>query len=138
MNFPSDTAGEKDEQFEFIAADVFLRRFIIDLHSANPVFIALGADVFFWIAGEIGCSCSLDRAVFRLFGDYFEVGFALGLGLQVIPTCRANEINNLHFDVRHLNTLPWTTSGDLAHNLPKRISAVVGVGPNLQAAPDGM
>jgi hypothetical protein len=71
-------------------------------------------------------------------GAYFEVGFALGLGLQVIPTCRANEINNLHFDVRHLNTLPWTTSGDLAHNLPKRISAVVGVGPNLQAAPDGM
>jgi hypothetical protein len=31
--------------------------------------IAPGADVFFWEGGEIGCSCSLDRAVFWLFGD---------------------------------------------------------------------
>jgi hypothetical protein len=82
MNFPSDTAGEKDEQFEFIAADVFLRRFIIDLHSANPVFIALGADVFFWIAGEIGCSCSLDRAVFRLFGDT-DINIAAGGAIRM-------------------------------------------------------
>src|SRR5215475_9163234 len=69
MNFPSETAGEKGEHFDGIAADVFLRRFIIDFHSANPVFIAFGADVFFWVAGEIGCSFSLDAAVFRLFGN---------------------------------------------------------------------
>ena len=31
--------------------------------------IALKADGFFWVVGEIGCSCSLGRAVFRLFGD---------------------------------------------------------------------
>src|SRR5262245_22774026 len=69
MNFPSETAGEKGEQFDGIAADVFLRRFINELRSANPVFIAFGADVFFWIAGEIGCRFSLDAAVFRLFGN---------------------------------------------------------------------
>jgi hypothetical protein len=33
------------------------------------VIIAPSADVFFWEAGEIGCSYSLDRAVFWLFGD---------------------------------------------------------------------
>jgi hypothetical protein len=46
-------------------------RLIIDLHALilNLVFIALRADVFFWVVGEIGCSCSLGAAVFRLFGD---------------------------------------------------------------------
>jgi hypothetical protein len=70
-------------------------------------------------------------------GVYFEAGFALGLKLTVIPTCRADQIANLHFDIRHLNTLAWTAPSDLAASLAKRIRAVVGVGPNLQAAPDG-
>jgi hypothetical protein len=64
-------------------------------------------------------------------GVYFEAGFALGLGLPVIPTCQADEINNLHFDIRHLNTLPWNTPSDLAENLAKRIRAVIGTGPNV-------
>ena len=69
MNFPSKSGGEEDEQLYFIVADVFLRRLIIDLHSTNLVVIALGADVFFWVGGEIDCSCSLSVTVFRLFGD---------------------------------------------------------------------
>jgi hypothetical protein len=64
-------------------------------------------------------------------GVYFEAGFALGLGLTVIPTCRTDEIGRLHFDIRHLNTLPWTTPDDLADSLTKRIRAVIGTGPNL-------
>ncbi len=64
-------------------------------------------------------------------GVYFEAGFALGLGLTVIPTCRANEIVKLHFDVRHLNTLSWENPSDLADGLAKRIRAVIGVGPNI-------
>jgi hypothetical protein len=61
---------------------------------------------------------------------YFEAGFALGLGVIVIPTCRADEIPNLHFDIKHLNTLPWTTPAELADGLNRRIRAVVGVGPD--------
>jgi hypothetical protein len=64
-------------------------------------------------------------------GVYFEVGFALGLGLTVIPTCRSEEIGALHFDIRHLNTLLWKTPQELATNLQKRIRAVVGIGPDL-------
>ena len=63
-------------------------------------------------------------------GVYFEAGFALGMGITVIPTCRADEVNQLHFDIRHLNTLLWTTPADLADKLSKRIMAVVGTGPN--------
>lgn len=66
-------------------------------------------------------------------GVYFEAGFALALGLPVIPTCRADEIEMLHFDIRHLNTLLWKAPNDLADSLAKRIRAVVGVGPNMQS-----
>jgi hypothetical protein len=66
-------------------------------------------------------------------GVYFEAGFALGLGLQIIPTCRADEIGNLHFDVKHLNTLVWNSPSELADKLAKRIRAVIGVGPHNRA-----
>ena len=62
-------------------------------------------------------------------GVYFEAGFALGLGLTVIPTCRADNIKGLHFDIAHLNTLVWKTPEDIAEKLGKRILAVVGPAP---------
>jgi hypothetical protein len=58
-------------------------------------------------------------------GVYFEAGFALGLGLIVIPTCREDEVSKLHFDIKHLNTLLWSDPGQLADKLAKRIRAVV-------------
>jgi hypothetical protein len=61
---------------------------------------------------------------------YFEAGFALGLGLIVIPTCRADGISALHFDIKHLNTLPWNTPAELADGLNRRIRAVIGAGPD--------
>jgi hypothetical protein len=66
-------------------------------------------------------------------GVYFEAGFALGLGLTVIPTCRKDHLNKLHFDIQHLNPLPWTSPEDLALDLTKRIVAVVGTGPVVQS-----
>ena len=63
-------------------------------------------------------------------GVYFEAGFALGLGLTVIPTCRADEVPKLHFDIKHLNTLLWNTPVELAGGLNRRIRAVIGAGPD--------
>jgi len=60
---------------------------------------------------------------------YFEAGFALGLGLIVIPTCREDEAELLHFDIRHLNALHWKNSEDLLNKLSQRIRAVLGAGP---------
>jgi hypothetical protein len=62
-------------------------------------------------------------------GVYFEAGFALGLGLTVIPTCRADDVAKLHFDIKHLNTLLWHAPAELADALNRRIRAVVGTGP---------
>jgi hypothetical protein len=58
-------------------------------------------------------------------GVYFEAGFALGLGLPVIPTCREDDVKSLHFDIKHLNTLLWSNPEDLTEKLAKRIGAVI-------------
>jgi hypothetical protein len=62
-------------------------------------------------------------------GVYYEAGFAFGLGLPVIPTCRGDQIGQLHFDVRHINTLRWDDPEQLAIDLTRRIAAVIGDGP---------
>ncbi len=67
-------------------------------------------------------------------GVYFEAGVAVGLGIPVIPTCRADHLDKLHFDIRHINTLRWETPEQLARDLAKRISAVIGDGPMLHSA----
>ena len=62
-------------------------------------------------------------------GVYFEAGFAMGLNLPVIWTCRGDDIGNLHFDVRQYNCIDWSDEADLARRLQLRIEAIVGSGP---------
>ena len=62
-------------------------------------------------------------------GVYFEAGFALGLDLPVIWTCRKNDMKGLHFDIRQYNTIDWKDPGELATRLKHRIEAAVGKGP---------
>jgi hypothetical protein len=64
-------------------------------------------------------------------GVYFEAGVAVGLGIPVIATCRADYLEKLHFDIRHINTLKWETPEQLASDLAKRIAGVIGEGPLL-------
>jgi nucleoside 2-deoxyribosyltransferase len=66
-------------------------------------------------------------------GVYFEAGFAAGLGLHVIWTCRRDDIKNLHFDIRQYNCIDWVGSDDLTERLRNRIEAVIGEGPRLRA-----
>ena len=63
---------------------------------------------------------------------YYEAGFALGLNLTVIRSCRKDQINaeDLHFDVNHHYHIAWETPEELRDNLEKRILALVGEGPN--------
>lgn len=63
-------------------------------------------------------------------GVYFEAGFAMGLGLQVIWTCRENDSDNLHFDTSQYNYILWKTPQDLREKLAVRIKAVIVPGSN--------
>ncbi len=55
-------------------------------------------------------------------GVYFEAGFAMGLGIPVIWTCR-NDIDKLHFDTRQYNHIVWSETADLREKLQLRIEA---------------
>ena len=65
-------------------------------------------------------------------GVYFEAGFALGLGLQVVWTCRKDFIKDqkIHFDLRQYNFLEWDSAelGDFATRLQNRIESIFGRG----------
>ena len=62
-------------------------------------------------------------------GVYFEAGFALGLNLPVIWTCRKADMADLHFDIRQYNTIDWDSPENLALRLQRRIEATLGKGP---------
>jgi hypothetical protein len=59
---------------------------------------------------------------------YFETGFAHGLGLQIIWTCRKEQIGQLHFDIRQYNVIDWEDEENLAQRLQRRIEAMFGRG----------
>ena len=56
-------------------------------------------------------------------GVCFEAGFAMGLGIPVIFTCRHDMTDNLHFDTRQYNHIVWTDADDLCQKLLERIRA---------------
>lgn len=58
-------------------------------------------------------------------GVYFEAGYAMGLGIPVIWTCRDTDINDLHFDTRQYNHIAWGDPKDLREKLKNRIEATI-------------
>ncbi len=62
-------------------------------------------------------------------GVYFEAGFAMGLGLPVIWTCRKDQIEECHFDTRQYNHIPWDNVNELREKLRDRILATIGEAP---------
>jgi nucleoside 2-deoxyribosyltransferase len=63
-------------------------------------------------------------------GVYFEAGFALGLGIPVIWTCREDYVESLHFDTRQYNYIAWSNPADLREKLELRIRATIPNHPN--------
>jgi hypothetical protein len=62
-------------------------------------------------------------------GVYYEAGFAQGLGIPVIWTCRDASLADLHFDTRQYSHIVWKTPADLLVQLKNRIGATIGDGP---------
>lgn len=59
-------------------------------------------------------------------GVYYEAGFAQGLGLQVLWTVRADELEKAHFDTRQFRHVVWTEPADLREQLTDFIGAIIG------------
>ena len=66
-------------------------------------------------------------------GVYYEAGFAHGLDIPVMVTCRKDTLDKLHFDTRQYNHIVWETPEELRQKLRVRISANIGDGPHTNA-----
>jgi nucleoside 2-deoxyribosyltransferase len=62
-------------------------------------------------------------------GVYYEAGFAQGLGIPVIWTCKDTSLADLHFDTRQFAHIVWRDAADLFVQLKNRIGATMGDGP---------
>jgi len=65
-------------------------------------------------------------------GVYLEAGFARGLRIPVIHTCREDHFKDAHFDTKQLNHILWNTPGELQKKLYNRIVGTIGRGPHPQ------
>ena len=63
-------------------------------------------------------------------GVYFEAGFAYGLDIPVIYTCRNDMVDKLHFDTRQYAHIVWENPEELRKGLLYRILARIGEGPH--------
>jgi hypothetical protein len=63
-------------------------------------------------------------------GVYYEAGFAKGLGVEVIWTCREDEVDQLHFDIRQYNCILWSLDklDEFRDKIKYRIEAILGHG----------
>ena len=59
-------------------------------------------------------------------GAYYEAGLAKGLGKDVIFTCAKKDFDNLHFDTKQINTIPWDDLSKFEDDLYKRIKYTIG------------
>jgi hypothetical protein len=62
-------------------------------------------------------------------GVYFEAGFAMGLNIPIVWTCKNTSMDDLHFDTRQYPHIVWKDSADLCTQLKARIGALIGEGP---------
>ena len=64
-------------------------------------------------------------------GVYYEAGFAHGLGIPVIFTCRGDMIDEIHFDTRQYAHITWNSTSELRNSLRDRILARIVEGSNI-------
>jgi hypothetical protein len=67
---------------------------------------------------------------------YFEAGYALGMDIPVIWTCKKGSVRQMKFDIEHFNQLRWDGPDYLPENkeefirkLTARIENICGPGP---------
>jgi hypothetical protein len=56
---------------------------------------------------------------------YFEAGFAHGLNIPIIWTCKDTSLDDLQFDIRQYPHMPWKDSNDLYRQLKARIGFLI-------------
>lgn len=64
-------------------------------------------------------------------GVYYEAGYAKALGKTVILTCKEDDFENVHFDLKQTQMIIWKDSNDLSNKLTESINKL-NLGGNLK------
>jgi nucleoside 2-deoxyribosyltransferase len=56
---------------------------------------------------------------------YYEIGYAMGMGIPVILTCKKNEIDNLAFDINQYPVFDWKDEKELVEKVINRIKVII-------------
>lgn len=59
-------------------------------------------------------------------GVYYEAGYAKGLGLPVVQTCQQTEFDKLHFDIKTIHTIGYSTASKLQILLKEHVEKSIG------------
>ena len=84
-----------------------------DAHNGN---------IFDKMLAEIqGCKFLVADFTYQNAGVYYEAGYAKGIGKTVIHTCREDEFDKIHFDIKQIQFVIWKDEGDLGRKLKEQI-----------------
>lgn len=67
------------------------------------------------------CKFLVADFTYQNLGVYYEVGYAKGIGKTVIYTCRADEFENIHFDIKQIQFVVWKDEVDYISKLEQQI-----------------
>ena len=144
-------APNKNSKTAFIAMPFTDKMRVVRDEAIKPAALTCGFDAFTVdeeeylgdvtdriIAGIKTCRFVIADFTDNNLGVYYEAGYAKGLGIPVIKTCRKDwfkdntidEItkkkkNQLHFDIEHDNLILWESQEDLARKLEAKIRATI-------------
>lgn len=121
MAFNDDTKDTREAIRTGIISAGYSPEFIDEIihnHQIMPEMFRLIRECRFLIMDVTEANC----------GAYYEAGYALGLGKEVIITCREKEFNDPknkpHFDIAQKQILKWNDYEDLKHKLSEWIKAI--------------
>lgn len=98
--------------------------------DAVPTLEALDGQIRDEIRGADFVVADMTHGVDGVRGSvYDEVGFAHGLGIPVIFTCRDDQMSQVQFDIRQYQRLRWTEPDELRTQLREHIEQLIGDNP---------
>lgn len=83
-----------------------------------------------FVVADLTCDNQCDSGKAR-GSVYYEAGFAKGLDIPVILTCRQDSFDHIHFDLKQQNCIKWPDAHDLKQQLTDRLRAELGQGPRV-------
>ncbi len=119
MSFAADMKETRETIKKAITANGFMPRIMDEIehnHQIVPEMLYEIRNARFVIAELTGHNN----------GAYFEAGYALGCGKEVIQVCNKSKFGeDGHFDVKQINTVMWENQDDLFARLDARIKATI-------------